>query len=82
MSYRVLQEFTTPKHRWRVGATVEKGDIDGRMTAEHLVEIGVLEEFTKKPPMPAMTVSLRSPPSTVSLDEVVPEGDETKEKSE
>jgi len=59
MSYRVMKEFTTPQHRFRVGAVIEAGDIDGRMTAEQMLKIGVLQDMGPPRIVPKMTVDIK-----------------------
>jgi len=62
MSYRVMKEFTTPRHRWRAGAMIEAGDIDGRMTVEQMLEIGVLQEISPRRTVPKMPTDAMMPP--------------------
>jgi len=50
-----MREFATPQHRFRVGDVIEAGDIDGRMTSEQMLKIGVLQEINPPRAVPKMT---------------------------
>ena len=76
MSYRVMKEFTTPQHRFRVGDVIEAGDIDGRMTAERMLEIGVLQDISPHRMVPKMPDA--KPAETVEHDAEEPAKDKVK----